>query len=102
ALIHSLVILPLTNLSGDANQEYFADGITEELTTEVAKLSKSEPLRVISRTTAMRYKKVSRPLPDIGRELHVDAVLEGAVVRSGDRVRITAQLIRATDDEHIW
>lgn len=100
--IRSLVILPLTNLSGDASQEYFVDGITEELTTELAKLAKAEPLRVISRTTAMRYKNTAHAVPEIGRELHVDAVLEGAVMRSGDRVRITAQLIRAADDEHIW
>ena len=100
--IRSLVVLPLTNLSGDASQEYFVDGITEALTTEVAKLAKAAPLRVISRTTAMRYKNTSHAAPEIGRELKVDAVLEGAVVRSGERVRITAQLIRAADDEHMW
>jgi TolB-like protein/DNA-binding winged helix-turn-helix (wHTH) protein len=102
APIHSIVVLPLANLSGDAQQEYFADGITEALTTEVAKVAKAAPLRVISRTTAMRYKNTSRAVPEIGRELKVDAVLEGAVIRSGDHVRITAQLIRAADDEHIW
>ncbi len=102
APIHSLVILPLTNLSGDANQEYFADGLTEALITDVAKVAKAEPLRVISRTTAMRYKNTSQAVPQIARELQVDAVLEGAVMRSGDHVRITAQLIRAATDEHIW
>lgn len=100
--IRSIVVLPLNNLSGDATQDYFADGITEELTTEVAKVAISGPLRVISRTTAMHYKNTSRPIPEIARELRVDAVLEGAVMRSGEHVRITAQLIRAADDEHIW
>ena len=102
APIRSLAILPLTNLSGDPQQEYFVDGVTEALTTEVAKIARVEPLRVISRTTAMRYKNTSRAVPDIAGELRVDAVLEGAVVRSGDHVRITAQLIRAANDEHIW
>lgn len=102
APIRSLVVLPLTNLSGDPQQNYFADGITEALTTEVAKLAKSASLRVISRTTAMRYRNTPRAVPEIARELNVDAVLEGAVIRSGDHVRITAQLIRAANDEHIW
>src|SRR5204862_5089130 len=102
APIRSLVILPLTNLSGDSGQEYFVDGITEALTTEVAKVAKAEALRVISRTTAMRYRNTSHAVPEIARELKVDAVLEGAVMRSGDHVRITAQLIRAANDEHIW
>jgi len=99
APIRSLVVLPLINLSGDAQQDYFVDGITEALTTEVAKVG---PLRVISRTTAMQYKNTSHTVPEIARELHVDAVLEGAVMRSGDHVRITAQVIRAATDEHIW
>ncbi len=102
APVRSIVVLPLTNLSGDAQQEYFVDGITEALTTEVAKMSRVAPLRVISRTTAMRYKNASRAVPEIARELNIDAVLEGAVMRSGDHVRITAQLIRAANDEHIW
>jgi len=102
ATIQSLVVLPFANLSGDASQDYFVDGVTEALTTEVAKLSRVAPLRVISRTTAMRYKKTSQAVPEIAREIHVDAVLEGAVVRSGHHVRVTAQLIRAANDEHIW
>ena len=97
--IRSLVVLPFTNLSGDAQQEYFVEGLTEALTTEIAKV---EPLRVISRTTAMRFKNTSHAVPEIARELRVDAVVEGAVMRSGDHVRITAQLIRAASDEHIW
>ena len=97
--IRSLVVLPFTNLSGDAQQEYFVEGLTEALTTEIAKV---EPLRVISRTTAMRFKNTSQAVPEIARELRVDAVVEGAVMRSGDHVRITAQLIRAASDEHIW
>src|SRR5713226_2429231 len=97
--IRSLVVLPFTNLSGDAQQEYFVEGLTEALTTEIAKV---EPLRVISRTTAMRYKNTSQAVPEIARELRVDAVVEGAVMRSGDHVRITAQLIRAASDAHIW
>ncbi len=97
--IRSLVVLPFTNLSGDAQQEYFVEGLTEALTTEIAKV---EPLRVISRTTAMRYKNTPLAVPEIARELRVDAVVEGAVMRSGDHVRITAQLIRAASDEHIW
>jgi TolB-like protein/Flp pilus assembly protein TadD len=97
--IQSLAVLPLQNLSGDLQQEYFADGMTEELTTEVARIG---ALRVISRTSVMQYKGVHRPLPEIARELNVDAVVEGSVLRSGDRVRITAQLIRAATDEHLW
>ncbi len=97
--ISSLVVLPLANLSHDPEQEYFADGMTEELTTDLAKLS---ALRVISRTSAMRYKGSNKPLPEIAHELNVDAVLEGSVLRSGERVRITAQLIQAATDRHLW
>ena len=97
--IHSVAVLPLENLSGDPEQGYFADGVTESLITSLAKIG---ALRVVSRTTAMHYKKVHRPLPEIARELQVDAVVEGTVLRSGDRVRISAQLIDARTDRHIW
>jgi TolB-like protein/Tfp pilus assembly protein PilF len=97
--IESLAVLPLENLSRDPEQEYFADGMTEELTTSLAQLS---ALRVVSRTSVMRYKGARKPLPEIARELNVDAVVEGSVMRSGDRVRITAQLIRGATDEHLW
>jgi len=97
--IRSLVVLPLENLSGDASQDYFADGMTDELITDLAQIS---ALRVISRTSAMVYKGARKPLPQIARELNVDAVVEGTVLRSGDQVRITAQLIQASDDKHLW
>ena len=97
--IQSLAVLPLQNLSGDPKQEYFADGMTEELITDLGQIS---ALRVISRTSIMRYKGTQKPLPDIARELRVDAVVEGSVLRVGDRVRITAQLIRAPSDTHVW
>jgi TolB-like protein/DNA-binding winged helix-turn-helix (wHTH) protein/Tfp pilus assembly protein PilF len=97
--IRSLAVLPLENLSGDASQDYFADGMTEELITDLGQIS---ALRVISRTSVMTYKKSRTPLTDITRELRVDAVVEGSVLRSGDRVRITAQLIQAPLDKHIW
>src|SRR5438477_1462462 len=90
--IRSLAVLPLENLSHDPEQEYFADGLTEALITSLAKIS---ALRVISRTTAMHYKNVRRPLPELARELEVDAVVEGAVLRAGERVRISVQLIQA-------
>jgi TolB-like protein len=91
-LIRSLAVLPLENLSGDPSQDYFSDGMTDELTTELGQISQ---LRVISRTSAMTYKGARRPLPEIARELNVDAVLEGTVLRSGNKVRITTQLIGA-------
>ncbi|MBZ5514763.1 MAG: protein kinase [Acidobacteriia bacterium] len=97
--IESLAVLPLANLSGDPQQEYFADGMTDELITNLSKLS---ALRVISRTSVMQYKGVKKPLPQIARELNVDAVVEGSVLRSGDRVRITAQLLHAPTDRHLW
>jgi TolB-like protein/DNA-binding winged helix-turn-helix (wHTH) protein/Tfp pilus assembly protein PilF len=97
--IRSLAVLPLENLSGDPSQDYFADGITEELTTDLAKIT---VLRVISHTSVMRYKDRKKSLPEIAAELRVDAVVEGAVLRSGERVRIEAQLIRASADEHMW
>jgi serine/threonine protein kinase/TolB-like protein len=97
--IESLAVLPLENLSGDKEQDYFADGMTEELITNLGKIS---ALRVISRTSVMRYKGTKKPLPEIARELSVDAVVEGTVQRSRDRVRITAQLIHAPTDRHLW
>jgi TolB-like protein/DNA-binding winged helix-turn-helix (wHTH) protein/Tfp pilus assembly protein PilF len=97
--IRSLAVLPLENLSGDASQNYFADGMTDELITDLAQIS---ALRVISRTSVMAYKGARKPLPQIARELNVDAVVEGTVLRSGDQVRITAQLIEASTDKHLW
>src|SRR6266478_545264 len=97
--IHSVAVLPFKNLSKDTEQEYFVDGMTDELITDLAKFGN---LRVISHTSVERYKAVKRSLPEIARELGVDAVLEGSVMRSGEHVRVTAQLIRAANDEHIW
>ena len=97
--IQSIAVLPLENLSGDASQEYFVDGVTDALTTELAQI---RALRVVSRTSVMRYEGTKKPLPEIARELNVDAVVEGAVVRSGERVRLTAQLIDARTDRHLW
>jgi TolB-like protein/DNA-binding SARP family transcriptional activator len=97
--VRSLAVLPLENLSGDSTQEYFADGITDALITELARI---EGVRVTSRTSVMAYKRAHKPLPEIGRALGVDAVVEGTVLREGDRVRITAQLVRTDTDEHLW
>jgi TolB-like protein/Flp pilus assembly protein TadD len=97
--IRSLAVLPLDSLSGDASQNYFADGMTDQLITDLAQIS---ALRVISRTSVMVYKGARKPLPQIARELNVDAVVEGTVLRSGDQVRITAQLIEAATDKHLW
>jgi adenylate cyclase len=96
----SIAVLPLDNFSGDPNQEYFADGMTDELTTDLATIS---ALRVISRGSVMQYKGAHRPpTPEIAKALNVDAVVEGSVMRIGDRVRITAQLIDAPADKHLW
>jgi TolB-like protein/DNA-binding winged helix-turn-helix (wHTH) protein/Flp pilus assembly protein TadD len=97
--IRSLAVLPLESLSGDASQDYFADGMTDELITDLGQIS---ALRVISRTSVMAYKRARKPLPQIARELNVDAVVEGTVLRSGDQVRITAQLIEASADKQLW
>jgi len=97
--IRSLAVLPLESLSGDASQEYFADGMTDEL---IATLGQISALRVISRTSVMPYKRVRKPLPEIARELDVDAVVEGTILRSEGQVRITAQLIEARADRHLW
>jgi TolB-like protein len=97
--ITSLAVLPLANLSRDPEQEYFADGMTEALITDLSRIGS---LRVVSRTSVMHYKSTEKPLPEVARELKVDGIVEGSVLRSGDRVRITAQLIRAADDRHLW
>jgi TolB-like protein/DNA-binding winged helix-turn-helix (wHTH) protein/tetratricopeptide (TPR) repeat protein len=97
--IESLAVLPLHNLSHDPEQEYFSDGMTDELITDLAKFG---GLRVTSHTSVERYKDTRQPLPEIARELGVDAVVEGTVTRSGDRVRITAQLIDGRSDRHLW
>ena len=97
--IESIAVLPLENLSGDPGQEYFADGMTEALISDLARIG---ALRVVSRRSAMRYKGGRQSLPEIARELGVDAVVEGSVLRAGDRVRITAQLIEASSDRHLW
>ena len=97
--IQSLAVLPFENLSHDPEQEYFAEGMTDELITALAKV---RALRVVSRTSVMPYKTTRKPLPEIARELKVDAVLEGTVLRDRNRVRITAQLIRGAPEEHLW
>jgi TolB-like protein/DNA-binding winged helix-turn-helix (wHTH) protein len=97
--IHSLAVLPLKNLSDDPSQKYFASGMTEELITDLSQIS---ALKVISRTSSDLYEDTHKSLPEIARELHVDAIIEGSVVRSGDRVRITAQLIYAPEDKNLW
>jgi TolB-like protein/Tfp pilus assembly protein PilF len=99
ANIRSLAVLPLENLSGDPSQDYFADGMTDELITNLGQIGS---LRVISRTSVMQYRGVHKPLPQIARELNVDAIVEGTVVRSGSQVRIAAQLIQAPVDKHLW
>jgi len=97
--VRSIAVLPLDNLSGDPSQEFFVDGMTDELITDLAKVSS---LRVISRTSVMRYKGTKKSLPEIARELNVDGIIEGSVQRSGQRVRITAQLLHAPTDRHLW
>jgi TolB-like protein/DNA-binding winged helix-turn-helix (wHTH) protein len=99
APIRSLAVLPLENLSGDPSQEYFADGMTDELITELARI---HDLRVVSRTSVMQDKGSRKSLQQISNELQVDAIVEGSIVRSGDKVRITAQLIDARSDRHLW
>ena len=99
APIRSLAVLPLVNLSGDPRQEYFADGMTDELIADLASISS---LKVISRTSVMRYRRASKPLPDIARELGVDGIVEGSVARSDNHVRIKVQLIEAATDRHLW
>ena len=97
--IRSLAVLPLANMSRDPRQEYFADGMTEELITRLAHIGE---VRVISRTSSMHFKGTTKTLPEIARELNVDGIIEGSVRRAGDRVRVTAQLINVATDEHVW
>jgi TolB-like protein/Tfp pilus assembly protein PilF len=97
--IRSIAVLPLANLSGDAGQDYFADGMTDAL---IADLGRTASVRVISRTSSMQYKQARKPLPVIARELGVEAVVEGSVVRAGERVRINAQLVHAVSDRRLW
>lgn len=97
--IRSIAVLPLDNFSGDASQDYFAEGMTDELITDLAKVG---TLRVTSRTSVMGYKGTKKSLPEIARELNVDGIVEGSVTRSGQRVRITAQLLQGSTDEHLW
>lgn len=97
--IRSLAVLPIENLSGDLSQDFLADGMTEELITE---LGKSSALRVISRTSVMQYKGTKKPVQEIARELNVDAVLEGTVLRSGNHLRITANLVQSSPETHLW
>jgi TolB-like protein/DNA-binding winged helix-turn-helix (wHTH) protein/Flp pilus assembly protein TadD len=98
-LVRSIAVLPLANFSGDPAQEYFVDGMTDELITDLAKIG---ALRVISRTSVMRYKGTKKGLAEIARELNVDGIVEGSVMRSGQRVRITAQLLYGPTDKHLW
>jgi serine/threonine protein kinase/Flp pilus assembly protein TadD len=97
--IDSIAVLPLENLSGDPEQEYFADGMTEALIADLAKIG---ALRVISRQSVMRFKETEQPLPEIAKTLNVDAIVEGSVLRSGDKVRITTQLVQANPEHHLW
>jgi TolB-like protein/DNA-binding winged helix-turn-helix (wHTH) protein len=97
--VRSIAVLPLANFSGDPTQEYFADSMTDELITDLAKIG---GVRVVSRTSAMRYKGTRKGLPEIARELNVDGIVEGSVTRSGQRVRITAQLLYGPTDKHLW
>jgi serine/threonine protein kinase len=99
SIVGSIAVLPLENLSGDPQQEYFADGLTEEVITNLAKI---QALKIISRTSVTRYKRTTKTPSDIARELNVDAIVEGSVQRSGNRVKVTAQLIRANTDRHLW
>jgi TolB-like protein/DNA-binding winged helix-turn-helix (wHTH) protein/tetratricopeptide (TPR) repeat protein len=99
APLRSIAVLPLDNLSGDPSQDYFVDGMTDQLITDLAKIG---ALRVTSRRSVMRYKGTRQSLPEIARELNVDAIVEGSVMRSGNRVRITAQLLHAPADQHLW
>lgn len=97
--IRAIAVLPLANLSGDINQEFFADGMTEAL---IARLSTLRDVRVVSRTSVMQFKQSGKPVPEIARELNVDAVVEGAVLRSAERVRISVRLVRGATDEKVW
>ena len=95
----SIAVIPLQNLSGDPSQEFFADGLTDQLITEMSQIPE---LRVISHTSVKEYKATTKHLPQIARELKVDDILEGSVVREGDQIRVTVQLLDAPDDRHLW
>ena len=97
--LRSIAVLPLQNLSGDPSQEYFADGMTEELITE---LSRIQALKVVSHTSVMEYKNTKKHLPQIARELGVDGIVEGSLIREGDQVRVTVQLLNGPNDQHLW
>jgi TolB-like protein/Tfp pilus assembly protein PilF len=97
--IHSIAVLPLRNLSGDPGQEYFSDGATDALISDLAQI---QALRVVSFTSVIRYKGTTKPLPEIGRELGVDGIVEGSVQQQGGRIRISAQLVQAATDTHLW
>ena len=97
--IHSIAVLPLANLSGDPSEEFFADGMTDQLITDLAKVGS---LRVVSRNSVLQYKGGKKSLPEIARELNVDAIVEGSITRSGQRVRVQAQLVQARTDHHLW
>lgn len=97
--VRSIAVLPIRNFSDDPSEEFFADGITDQLITDLAKVGS---LRVISRTSIMQYKGATKGLPEIARELHVDAIVEGSISRAGQRVRVTAQLVQASTDQHLW
>jgi TolB-like protein/DNA-binding winged helix-turn-helix (wHTH) protein/Flp pilus assembly protein TadD len=97
--VYSIAVLPLQNLSGDSSQDYFADGMTDALITNLAQL---KSLHVISSTSSARYKGTQKPLPEIGRELNVSVIVEGSVIRAGNHVRVTAQLLDAARDQHLW
>ena len=97
--IRSIAVLPLQNLSADSAQEYFSDGMTDALITDLAQMGS---VKVISRTSSMQYKQTKKLVPEIARELNVDGIIEGTVQRSGDRVRVTAQLIQGLADKHLW
>lgn len=97
--INSIAVLPLTNFSGESHQEFFADGVTEALITELAKIAR---LRVVSRTSSMQYRAAAAPLSQIARDLRVQAVLRGSVMKAGDRMRITVQLVHAGSEAHLW
>ena len=97
--VRSVAVLPLVNLSNDHDEQFFADGVTDELITSLAQISS---LRVTSRTSTMSYQSTQKSAAQIAKELGVEALVEGSVVRSGSRVRITAQLIQAASDRHLW
>jgi TolB-like protein len=99
AAVRAMAVLPLQNLSGNPQDEYLADGLTELLISDLAKVG---ALRVISRTSSMHFKDTRKKLPEIASELKVDALLEGSVLRSGDRIRVTVQLIRGATEARIW